>query len=667
MKKNNLKDIILSYFNEIGEKISFPAQNHEPKYILENINEFINNNFFIYQYSLNHYLSGGQLPHIFIMEINDSEYIIIKNKNGKLVNLTTDMVISEELLSSKNLFSFQVISKNLSEDNLFNSLIKLTPKSTIFSLPLIIFALLLPLYSNLFNSRLVYSESITSLLYISFIFIFILSLEFFLKHVLHEKNTYKIKTNIGIFNRYFLSLLQRSTCKSASVKVRTAEASILQVWELKPQIIYDVGLAALFSLCIIGMLGFYSVLLLIYYAALAFFCLQIRFKSYQNMLRANSVNYEKSAMYYSLEQKKQELKFINETHFKQYVDSKNHEDEKFKLRLNNANHQWAEIIKVNSFISMMIMYVACYLAIGNGTLSLASIIAVLIINGRLSAAITSAINRSFIVKTHLFHIKSSINQLTNNIAPGFKDNGILLSSSHIFQINNLTISINEQKPVNNLNLNVKAGEFIGITGISGSGKTSLINALSGISFNYSGDITINGVKIDEISSFYFQQKVSYYSGGSPYLNGSLRDNFNLHGVFDNTTIVHLIKFCCPNLNISKEILEDMLIADLPISTGEKQKLMLAITLLKQPEIIFLDEATSFMASRDAINFIRAIRTELGLENSIIFFSTHDLGLSSLFTQHIELAPHTGNTRMVSTTLNNKNELVLPKISLIKIN
>ncbi len=53
--------------------------------------------------------------------------------------------------------------------------------------------------------------------------------------------------------------------------MRTAEASILQVWEIKPQIIYDVGLAILFSFCIFGMLGFYSLLLLSYYAGLIFY------------------------------------------------------------------------------------------------------------------------------------------------------------------------------------------------------------------------------------------------------------------------------------------------------------------------------------------------------------------------------------------------------------
>lgn len=665
MKKNNLNNIIFIYFNELGEKINLKNKPYEQSNILKNINSFIDNDFFTYQYSSIIYSKNENLPQLFIMELKDSEYILIKNQVGILSNLTNNVIVTKELLESKNLFFFRGIPKDLAEDSMFNSLVKLTPKSALFSLPLILFALLLPLYSNLFNSRLVYSESISSLLYISFIFVFIIGIEFFIKHFIHEQNLQEIKINIGIFNRYFLDLLQRSNCKSASIKVRTAESSILQVWELKPQIIYDIGLTILFSLCIISMLGFYSILLFLYYSALAFICVQVRFRSYQNMLRTNSINYEKSALYYSLEQKKQELRFLDENNFHQYVDTKNHEDENVKLKLNDANHHWAEIIRTNSFLSMMVMYITCYLAVGNGMLSLASIIAVLIINGRLSAAITGAINRSFVVKTHLFHIRSSINQLINNLTPRFKENGLKISKSHIFQTTNLTLNIDEKKRVDNLNMTVKAGEFIGITGISGSGKTSLINVLCGISQNYSGDISINNIKLNEISRPYFQQKIAYYSGVAAYFNGSLRDNFNLNGIFDDATMARLIMLCCPQLKISQETLEDILIADLPISTGEKQKLMLVSSLFKQPEIIFLDEATAFMASKDALNFMHLIRKELKLEDSIVFCATHDLGLSSLFTQHISLTTQASQAHRTSVPSSKMNDVILPKISLNK--
>ncbi len=121
-----------------------------------------------------------KLPALFIMEIADGKYIIIKNHRGQLTNLTTDIAITQQLIENKHLFSFSASENTLNEESIYKSLIKLTPKSSLLSLPLIVFALLLPLYSNLFNSRLVYSESISSLLYISFIFIVVIGLEFLL-------------------------------------------------------------------------------------------------------------------------------------------------------------------------------------------------------------------------------------------------------------------------------------------------------------------------------------------------------------------------------------------------------------------------------------------------------------------------------------------------------
>lgn len=660
MKESNFHDIINQYFKILGEHFTTPAISYDNKYILNHINEFIDNDFFTYQYIPIIDFSEKKLPLLFIMEIKDGKYIIIKNQSGQLTNLTTELAITPQLIESKNLFSFSSHEKKLSEDGIYQSLLNLTPKSSLFSLPLIVFALLLPLYSNLFNSRLVYSESVSSLLYISFIFIFVIGLEFFIKHIIHEQNIKKIKLNIGIFNRYFVNLLKQASCKSASIKIRTTEASILQLWEIKPQIIYDIGLAILFSFCIIGMLGLYSLLLLAYYAGFIFLCLHIRFRSYKNMLRANSLNYEKSAMYYSLEQKKHELYFANNTHFKQYINVKTNEDEKIKLKLNEANHHWMEVIKVNTFLSMIVMYIASYLAIGDGSLSLASVIAVMIINGRLSSSITGAINRLFMVKTHLFHIKSSINQLTTNPRVHFKVNGITTDSVAHFSAKNLTININGKAIINQLDIEAHSGDIIGITGVSGSGKTSLIKALCGTSAHSSGDITINDVNIDEISQCFFAEKVSYHSGVSTFIHGSIRDNFNFHGVFDNSMIIHITKLCCPTLLISKETLDDTLINDVAASTGEKQKLQLALTLLKKPEIIFLDESTSFMASHDALEFLNLMKKEFELDNAIIFFSTHDVGLRPFFTRHIALS--SGNVKSINIA-QRYNEIIIPKITL----
>ncbi|MEY0558254.1 ATP-binding cassette domain-containing protein [Providencia sp. 1701011] len=176
----------------------------------------------------------------------------------------------------------------------------------------------------------------------------------------------------------------------------------------------------------------------------------------------------------------------------------------------------------------------------------------------------------------------------------------------------------------------------------------------------SGNITINGIGIDEISQSFLTEKIAYHNGISAFIHGSIRDNFNFYGVFDNSIIVRLTKLCCPNLLISKETLDDTLVTDIAASTGEKQKLQLVLALLKQPDMLFLDESTSFMATSDALSFLQLMKQEFKLNKSIIFFSTHDLGLASFFTAHIELS--SGHAKRINSPQHH-NEIVIPKISL----
>ncbi len=49
-----------------------------------------------------------KLPALFIMEIADGKYIIIKNHRGQLTNLTTDIAITQQLIENKHLFSFSI-------------------------------------------------------------------------------------------------------------------------------------------------------------------------------------------------------------------------------------------------------------------------------------------------------------------------------------------------------------------------------------------------------------------------------------------------------------------------------------------------------------------------------------------------------------------------------
>ncbi|KLN47227.1 hypothetical protein AAY77_02840 [Providencia rettgeri] len=67
-----------------------------------------------------------------------------------------------------------------------------------------------------------------------------------------------------------------------------------------------------------------------------------------------------------------------------------------------------------------------------------------------------------------------------------------------------------------------------------------------------------------------------------------------------------------------------------------------------------------MATSDALSFLQLMKQEFELDESIIFFSTHDLGLTSFFTKHIALSP--GHAKHINSPQHH-NKIIIPKISL----
>ncbi|HFV9818510.1 TPA: type I secretion protein, partial [Salmonella enterica subsp. enterica serovar Waycross] len=187
------------------------------------------------------------------------------------------------------------------------------------------------------------------------------------------------------------------------MKIRTIESSVASLWESYPLISVDLSLAFLFLIGLFVMMGSYAFPLLIYYTGLTFVCVYIRFSAYKKTLQMNTVSYEKMSTLISLEEKRKELKFLRGTFFEKLLMDKTHRDEYTKMEMNIENHHWAEMIKANTFLSMIVMFMSSYLAVVNGVLMTASIIAIMIINSRLSGALVGGVNKLYLSKLHMFH------------------------------------------------------------------------------------------------------------------------------------------------------------------------------------------------------------------------------------------------------------------------
>jgi ABC-2 type transport system ATP-binding protein len=205
-----------------------------------------------------------------------------------------------------------------------------------------------------------------------------------------------------------------------------------------------------------------------------------------------------------------------------------------------------------------------------------------------------------------FFLSLLVNMKLNTHSPILSfERGIHLSESAII-IENLTKKFEDKVAVDNLNLQVKKGELFGLLGPNGAGKTTTINILCGLIKPTSGSAKIFGYdiqkdtqKVKELLGVCIQETAIY-----PYLNAyeNLELFGNLYNV-DKKTIKERSKMLLEKMGL----IEDAKRLTAKYSGGMKRRLSLALALIHDPQIAFLDEPTVALdpQSRRAVwDFIR---------------------------------------------------------------
>jgi ABC-type multidrug transport system ATPase subunit len=178
------------------------------------------------------------------------------------------------------------------------------------------------------------------------------------------------------------------------------------------------------------------------------------------------------------------------------------------------------------------------------------------------------------------------------------------------------------------NINI-AEEFglIGIMGASGSGKTTLLNVLSGIETPFSGKVTLNGLDIHKDAKE--AKSLIGYIAQDDFLMEDLTvfENlfFNAKLCFENLTddeIRSLVDKTLANLGLFE--IKDIKVGsplNKKISGGQRKRLNIALELIREPSVLFVDEPTSGLSSRDSENVMDLLK-ELSLQMKLIFVVLH---------------------------------------------
>lgn len=182
---------------------------------------------------------------------------------------------------------------------------------------------------------------------------------------------------------------------------------------------------------------------------------------------------------------------------------------------------------------------------------------------------------------------------------------------------------NHKRTLVNINVRVPKGKMVAFVGKSGAGKSTLIDMIMGFNEPTSGDLTLDGVLLQEFDINSYRQRIGYVPQESILFNMSIRDNLRWA---DGLVSDEELKEACVQANADEFIEEfpnkyDTIVGDrgVRLSGGQIQRVALARAMLRKPDILILDEATSSLDTHSERLIQQAIEN-IAKETTIIIIA-----------------------------------------------
>ena len=201
----------------------------------------------------------------------------------------------------------------------------------------------------------------------------------------------------------------------------------------------------------------------------------------------------------------------------------------------------------------------------------------------------------------------------------------------------IAFSYTTQPIFDGLNVEVRSGEFVGLVGPNGSGKTTFLNLLTRVLRPSRGQILVDGDEIRSVSSRALARKIAVVPQESSI-------------IFPFTVSEIVVMGRAPHLQSMLERDEDFAIANeamemtgvshladrtiTRLSGGERQSVFIARALAQRPSILLLDEPTAFLDIKHQLD-IYDILTRLNRERRMTIIAvSHDLNLASHYCERV---------------------------------
>lgn len=318
-----------------------------------------------------------------------------------------------------------------------------------------------------------------------------------------------------------------------------------------------------------------------------------------------------------------EAKFLNSFHeiIKKYVKT---------LGLFRVNSQLTQIFSEIFVVLMLVIMVLYIIYYTNLDLkNLVPLVAVFVVIGnRMSAQISQIINCRMQILSNLVSLRCVFGLIKDDIAVENLNKG-----SSIDEINedivfkNVTFSYDKKNKIfTKLNFVMPKGKFIVLTGVSGSGKSTIIDLLLRLRSPDSGSIMVGNQNLSKFNIKSWRNKIGYVNQDIILFNKSIKDNI-LDGKQDAS--IEEIKSLCKKINAHDFIEKfpnkyETNVGDRgsKLSGGQNQRIVIARSMIKNPDLLIFDEATSALHQDLEAEIIDEIKSNYS--NKTILFITHRL-------------------------------------------
>ena len=209
-------------------------------------------------------------------------------------------------------------------------------------------------------------------------------------------------------------------------------------------------------------------------------------------------------------------------------------------------------------------------------------------------------------------------------------------SSHM-RVNNLSWATPDKQVLDGISFTIERGDFFGILGPNGVGKSSLLRCMYKYMSPDSGEVYLNGKNIQSLSQQEFASKVAVVLQHTPVGFSMTARQLLATGLINQQKWWQAINHAQERIEIDR-VLDLVGLSDKgqqlfeSLSGGEQQRLLIARALLQKPEILLLDEPTNHLDVGYQVEILKLIKC-LGIT---VVATIHDLNLASAFCDKLLL-------------------------------